>query len=79
MDAFYPYLGQEGNDIPRDVIQVRVDPSVEATKDKAFYRCNRLRTVDLSVSDGLENIGKEAFFRCTSLRRIITPPRSKDN
>jgi hypothetical protein len=66
MDAFYPYLGQEGNDIPRDVIQVRVDPSVEAIKDKAFNHRNRRRTVDLSISDGLENIGKEAFFRCTS-------------
>jgi hypothetical protein len=70
-DAFV-YHGREGEDVPRDVIHVRVHPSVRVICTKAFLWRSWLISVELH--DGLEVIEKGAFKECSSLRKILFPP-----
>ena len=70
-DAFV-YHGREGEDVPQDVIHVRVHPSVRVIRAWAFYRRSRLISVELH--DGLEVIEERAFNGCRSLREILFPP-----
>ena len=70
-DAFV-YHGREGEDVPQDVIHVRVHPSVKVIRARAFvWRC---RLISVELHDGLEVIEKEAFRDCRSLREILFPP-----
>mmetsp|Transcript_17855 Transcript_17855/g.37635 ORF Transcript_17855/g.37635 Transcript_17855/m.37635 type:complete len:329 (+) Transcript_17855:84-1070(+) len=59
------YTDQQRDSIPRRVKHVRVDPSVTAIPDHAFYNCHKLEEVELP--DGLEEIGVCAFSECVSL------------
>ncbi len=68
---YFVYNGQEGDDVPEDVIRVRVHPSVRAIKDWAFWGRRGLAIVILN--NGLEEIGYQDFFGCTSLGRIAIP------
>jgi hypothetical protein len=70
--AYFVYTGQAREDIPQDVICVRVYPSIRRIEDYAFHKCSLLTIVDLG--EGLEEIGKRAFGGCTSLREIVIPP-----
>ena len=75
LDGYFVYHGREDEVVPRDVIRVRVHPSVRVIKDFAFKQCSTLTTVILN--DGLEEIGEDAFSSCTSLRGIDVPPTVK--
>jgi hypothetical protein len=68
----FVYHGREGEDVPRDVIHVRVHPSVKAIRAKAFV--SRSRLISVEFRDGLEVIEEEAFYVCSSLREILFPP-----
>jgi hypothetical protein len=72
------YTGEGGDAVPRDVLRVRVDPSVTSIPAHAFFECKKLAEVELC--DGLVEIGDGSFACCehsiakinipTSLRRI---------
>jgi hypothetical protein len=61
--ASFIYTGQEGADIPWDVIHVRVNPTVRRIEDWAFNKCSQLAIVILG--EGVEEIGQWASFQCT--------------
>jgi hypothetical protein len=73
----FVYTGPGGDDVPREVIRVRIDPSVTSIAN-AFYKCKKLAEVELC--EGLVEIGQWSFWCCghsitkidipTSLRRI---------
>jgi hypothetical protein len=71
MQEIFIYTGQENDMIKRDVIHVRVHPSVKVIKDNAFGSCYDLATVILN--EGLEEIGRAAFSICIRLKRIAIP------
>jgi hypothetical protein len=74
----FVYTGEGGNDVPQNVVRVRVDPSVTSIPAKAFHGRKKLAEVELC--EGLVEIGEESFGGCdhsitkinipTSLRRI---------
>jgi hypothetical protein len=74
----FVYTGPRGDDVPQDVVRVRVDPSVTSIPARAFYQRNKLTEVELC--EGVVEIGDGAFMYCshsitkidipTSLRRI---------
>ncbi len=68
--AYFIYTGQE--DVPMDVIHVRVHPSVRVIHGKAFSRRKRLMSVEFH--NGVEVIEENAFQWCTSLCEILIPP-----
>ena len=72
--AYFIYTGQWFEDIPQDVICVRVHPSVRRIVNEAFAGCLQLTIVILG--EGLKEIGRWAFCGCTSLRVIVIPPPS---
>ena len=65
------FIYTEGAVVPRDVVRVRVHPSVTMIPEKAFRRCVRLEAVELC--DGLLKIGDFAFEECIKLKRISIP------
>ena len=65
------FVYTEGMIVPRNVIRVRVHPSVTVIPEKAFRRCVRLEEVELC--DGLLEIGDFAFYECRALTRISIP------
>jgi len=75
LEGYFVYHGREDEVVPRDVIRVRVHPSVKVIKEKAFYEREQLTTVILN--HGLEEIGEGAFRQCSSLRGIDVPPTVK--
>jgi hypothetical protein len=74
----FVYIIEEGASIPRDVVRVRVDPSVTLIPAIAFY--GRKKLTDVELCEGLIEIGERSFEYCdhsitkinipTSLRRI---------
>jgi hypothetical protein len=77
----FVYMGEGGDVAPRDVICLRVDPTVPSIPARAFSQCTKLTEVELC--EGLVEIGGYAFAYCgnsisnitkinipTSLRRI---------
>ena len=74
-EAAFLYIGQHLNDIPQNVTQVQVDPSIRVVGKYAFMRCTQLRSVKLC--EGLESIGDGAFAHCTSLKVIAIPSTVK--
>jgi hypothetical protein len=63
----FVYIG-EGAVVPRDVVRVRIDPSVLAIPGHAFFQRCKLETIELH--DGLREIGHQAFFNCQALREV---------
>ena len=57
--------------VPRDVVRVRVHPSVTVIPNDAFDECVKLE--DVEFCEGLLEIGKGAFHACTSLKGIKIP------
>mmetsp|Transcript_22357 Transcript_22357/g.55291 ORF Transcript_22357/g.55291 Transcript_22357/m.55291 type:complete len:404 (+) Transcript_22357:32-1243(+) len=65
------YTGQPRCDIPRNVRNVKVDPSVKEIPENTFKECEFLSIVDLP--EGLLRIGVSAFQGCRLLRVITVP------
>jgi hypothetical protein len=67
------YTGRPGgDDVPRDVARVRVDPSVTSFPARAFYGRKKLAEVELC--EGLVEIGAWSFMLCgSSITKIIIP------
>jgi hypothetical protein len=57
------YTGPGGASIPRDVVRVRVDPSVTSIPVRAFHQRKKLAEVELC--EGLVEIGEYSFGWCT--------------
>ncbi|KAL3932178.1 MAG: hypothetical protein SGBAC_010973 [Bacillariaceae sp.] len=62
------YRGQRNNEIPTDIIDATVDPSVRIIHNNSFQDCQNLYSVTLPKS--LRIIGKRAFDRCSSLEYV---------
>ena len=67
-DKEYQYQGNEGEKVPRNVQRLIVNPGIHVLPDELFINCERLREVTLP--DGLVEIGCRTFMRCTSLLEI---------
>jgi hypothetical protein len=65
--AVFVYMG-EGVVVPRDVVRVRIDPSVLAIPKEAFFERFKLEMIELH--DGLREIGQQAFEYCVALREV---------
>ena len=66
----FVYTG--GNQVvPKDVVRVRIDPSVKVIKKGAFQDCTKLKEVEFT--EGLKRIDALAFFFCLSLQLIVLP------
>jgi hypothetical protein len=66
------YTGPGGDDVPRDLVCVQVDPSVTTIPAYAFYQRKQLAEVELC--EGLVEIGEGAFRWCNhSITKIIFP------
>ena len=66
------YMGPGGDDVPRDVVRLRVVPSVTSIPDHAFERRKKLAEVELC--EGLVEIGEDAFGWCgNSIAKINIP------
>ena len=71
-EVFVVYTGPRGAAVPRDVVRVRVDPSVTSIPDDAFYEHKKLTEVELC--EGLVEIGDRSFAHCChSIRKLIIP------
>jgi hypothetical protein len=55
----FVYTGEEGDDVPQDVVRVRVDPSVPLIPAWAF--CGRKKLVKVELCEGVVEIGYSAF------------------
>ena len=67
----FVYTGRQGGKyVPRDVVRVRVDPSVMSIPAEAF--CGRMKLTDVELCEGLVEIGDDAFRWC-SITKIIIP------
>jgi hypothetical protein len=70
--VIFVYTGPGGNDVPQDVVRVRVDPSVTSIPYSAFSYRKKLAEVELC--EGLLVIGDYAFTSCGhSITKIIIP------
>jgi hypothetical protein len=68
----FVYTGPLGERVPRDVVRVRVDPSVTSIPSRAFARCNKL--VEVELCEGLVEIGYNSFAECDySITKINIP------
>jgi len=67
----FVYMGAGGPVAPRDIVRVRVHPSVTIIPEATFQGCNKLEEVELS--EGLLEIGEQAFRYCTALKHINIP------
>jgi hypothetical protein len=66
------YTGEGGEDVPEDVVRVRVDHTVTSIPDQAFYERNKLAEVELC--EGLVEIGEGSFRWCDhSITKINIP------
>jgi hypothetical protein len=63
----FVYMG-EGVVVPRDVVRVRIDPSVLVIPEHAFFQRCKLETIELH--DGLCKIDPQAFMNCRALREV---------
>ena len=65
------FVYTEGAAVPRDVVHVRVHPSVTIIPEMTFYQCQKMRSIELS--EGLLEIGGAAFMKCETLKQISIP------
>ena len=71
MDVFV-YTGEGGIAVPRDVVHIRVHPSVTLIPARAFYERKKLAEVELC--EGVVEIGKSSFMYCDhSITKINIP------
>jgi len=56
--------------VPKDVVLVRIDPSVLVIPERAFLGRKKLKAIKLH--DELCEIEYCAFYQCTALERITT-------
>ena len=54
------------------------DPQLEIIQSYAFYKCERLQTIDLSSCKHLTTIGDYAFFECSNVTAIHFPENLKE-
>ena len=62
----------EGAVVPKDVVRVRIDPTVLVIPERAFARLAQLEEVQLS--DGVRSIGNAAFSGCRKFTKFRCPP-----
>ena len=65
------FIYTEGAVVPRDVVRVRVHPSVTIIPEHAFY--NRRKLEEVELCDGLLEIGQYVFQFCSELKRLSIP------
>ena len=66
------YTGPGGNDVPRDVVRIQIDPSVTSISANAFYERKKLAEVELC--EGVVEIGDCSFGWCNhSITKINIP------
>ena len=58
--------------------EVVLPASLKNIGDKAFYSCERLSVIDLSVAEALESIEDNAFGFCKSLNEVYIPSSVKN-
>jgi hypothetical protein len=58
----------EGAVVPKDVVRVRIDPTVLVIPIDAFSNCKALK--EIVLHDGLREIGHGAFDSCSALNDI---------
>ena len=68
-DVVFEYTGNEI--VPKDVVSVRIHPSVINIEDETFSGCKQLRKVEFN--EGLQKIGYRAFHGCVVLQKIKIP------
>jgi BspA type Leucine rich repeat region (6 copies) len=71
VDVLFVYTGHGAN-VPRDVVRVRIDPSVFAIPADAFACIRELEEVQLH--DDICQIGHRAFANCKALEDSVIPP-----
>jgi len=62
----------EGAVVPKDVVRVRIDPTVLVIPERAFARLAQLEEVQLS--DGVRSIGNAAYSGCRKFTKFRCPP-----
>ncbi|KAL3926459.1 MAG: hypothetical protein SGBAC_013467 [Bacillariaceae sp.] len=72
----YLYTGQTREQIPDDVLHVRVDASVHVIDWDTFAGCGSMRTIELPY--GLVRIMGRAFIDCYKLKEPVIPPTVKE-
>jgi hypothetical protein len=70
----FVYTGEGGDSAPRDVVRVRVDPSVALIPAQAF--CQREKLAEVELCEGLVEIGQGSFACCDHSIKIINIPNS---
>jgi hypothetical protein len=70
----FVYAGPSGGDVPRNVVRVRVDPSVTSIPAHAF--CRRKKLTDVELCEGVVEIGQSSFAWCSHPITNITIPNS---
>jgi hypothetical protein len=71
-DEVFVYTGPGGERPPRDVVRVRVDPSVTSIPDNAFKE--RMKLAEVELCEGLVEIGERSFGGCDqSITKFNTP------
>jgi hypothetical protein len=58
-DEVFVYTGPGGERVPKDVVRVRVDPSVTSIPASAF--CQRKKLAEVELCEGLVEIGDDSF------------------
>lgn len=72
----YLYTGQTRDEIPDDVLHVRVDPCVRVIEWDTFAGCKNMKTIELP--HGLVRIMGRAFIDCYALQDPQIPPTVKE-
>jgi len=72
----YLYTGQTRDQIPDDVLHVRVDPCVRVIEWDTFAGCKNMKTIELP--HGLVRIMGRAFIDCYALQDPQIPPTVKE-
>jgi len=70
----FVYTGPREEGVPRDVVRVRVDPSVTSIPTRAFFEQTKLTEVELC--EGLVEIGVDSFAYCNHSITTINTPHS---
>ena len=73
----FVYTGPGGDVVPRDVVCLRVDPSVMSIPANAFFCCKKLTEVELC--EGIVEIGAESFAHCDMTKINIPNSTRKIN
>lgn len=69
--GLFGYSGQARNDVPQNVIQIKVESGIKGIPDWMFDNLESLREIELP--ERLETIGDHVFFRCVSLEKVMLP------